>query len=227
MESLTKNQFFFLFFCMPIWIFAQKTPIPTGVYATYREYPNRIVVTWNPTDSNYQYKLYRRESNQKVAKWIATIHQNWYEDRDATLKNNQDYVYQVRAMGSMGLESDMSSETIGALLPVATRSDTIKPLLKNCLSITISEAKASLQGFVLKFLVVKQCKTPNEVQLTLFRSEDALLDEKDHLLSQMPFNTSKSRGALWAKNNGEPTTGYLLLKIESEQDHFILATKIK
>jgi hypothetical protein len=227
MATWTKNLLFFLFFFIPIGMFAQQTAVPTKVRATYREYPNRIVINWNPTDSNYPYKLYRREVAQKMPEWIATIHQNWYVDRDSKLKNNRDYVYQVRAVSLSGLESDWSEEAIGALLPVANSRDTLAPSLKKCLEITILKANASAQGFALTFLVTSKCKTLNSVQLTLFRSDDALLDEKDNLLQQLPFKTSSSRGALWATNHGEPITGYLLLKIESEEDSFVMATPIK
>lgn len=226
MKFLTKYLCFLIFFCFLNETNAQKPQPPTGLTAS-KTFSNRILLKWEHNQKNLRYSIFRKKPNQ-IPERIATIENQIFDDRDSSLILGVKYEYQVFAVTPNGLISDGSNKDLGMKIIVADPRDTNpKPESPACLNFTILESKASAQGFVLKFLAASKCRTIKNVQLSLYRSDDEKLDEKDNLLSQQSFESSRTRGALFSKNNGEPTEGYLLLKVATNDDSFIIASKIK
>ena len=128
-----------------------------------------------------------------------------------------------------------SNEAKGALLVVASDKDTLvssnlsltKTPLKECMDVTLGTSKFLSQTFVIKFLISSKCDYTKSVMLTLYRSDDEQLDENDNFLKQDTFELTNTRGTIVSKNNGEPTKGFLILKIATNDDSFIVARKIE
>lgn len=230
MKSVTKNIGFFIILFISTITVAQKPTTPVNLSATYQKYTNRIELTWQVPSANHQYKIYRHEKKKKRFDLIDSVNQNRYVDKK-DLKPNTEYTYHVRAIGEKGKVSEKSNEAVGALLTVASEKDTslsVNPvLIKDCIEATITQSKFVSQNFIFKFLLAFKCDTPPSVQLDLFRSNDDKLDEQDNLLSQETLKLPANRHSISVKNNGEPTTGFLLLKISTPIDSFVVAKKIE
>lgn len=226
MKFLTKYLCFLIFSFFGGEINAQKPQPPTGLSAS-KIWADRIELKWNYNLGNDSFIIFRTRPDGAREK-IATLQKHIFIDRDRSVKSGVNYEYQVFAVALNGLISDGSNKDLGMKIVVADPHDTnSKSESPACLNFTILESKASVQGFVLKFLAASKCRTIKNVQLSLYRSDDEKLDEKDNLLSQQSFELSRSRGALLSKNNGEPTEGYLLLKVATNDNSFIIASKIK
>jgi hypothetical protein len=230
MKSVTKNIVFFIILFVSTITVAQKPAAPTQLEASFQKYPNRIELKWKVATANPQYKIYRRDKTKKKFELIDSVNQNRYIDKK-DLKPNTLYTYHVRAVGEKGKVSDKSKEAIGALLTVASEKDTSLPVspvsIKDCIEVTITQSKFVSQNFIFKFLLAFKCDTPPSVQLDLFRSNDDKLDEHDNLLSQEILKLPANRHSISVKNNGEPTTGFLLLKISTPTNSFVVAKKIE
>jgi hypothetical protein len=176
--------------------------------------------------------VYRREKSKKGSDFdtIGTVEQNRCVDKK-DLKSNIEYVYLVEAVSKKGKVSDKSNEAIGALLPVASEKDSLMsvtpPSVKDCIEVKLTQSKFVSQHFIVAYSITIKCETPPSVQLALYRSDDAQWDEKDNLLTRDTLVLPASRGSLKAKNNGEPTTGFLLLKVSTNEDSFVAAKKIE
>jgi hypothetical protein len=226
--SKTTSALIFLFIASSL--SAQKPIAPSGLAASFKKFNNRIELTWNATDANHQYKIFRAEQAKKTFEAVATVNQNRFVDRN-NLEFNKSYLYRVKALAPDGSLSDDSNQAVGALvvlamLPDFSQTNTPQPL-EDCISVNLSAAKATAQSFALKFIVSTNCDMPKAVQMTLYRSDDATFDEKDDFIIQESFDLSRKRGVLTAKNQGETTTGYLLLKVETPEESFIVARKIE
>ena len=230
MKFLAKNNCFSIFLFISTVIVAQKPAIPVGFSASYQKYNNRIELTWQATAANHLYKIFRREQVKKSFELIDSVSQNRYVDRKG-LRMKTSYIYRIRAVTPNGSVSELSNEATGALLLVASDIDTSITVntqrLKNCVDVTLIEGKASPKSFTIKFSVASKCDIPKGVQLTLYRSDDALLDAQDDFLSQQSFDLTRTRGALVSNNNGEQIKGYFLLKVETNEDSFIVVRKIE
>lgn len=206
----------------PCCAFAQQLVPPTQLSATYKKYTNRIELTWPATASDHRYIIKRREPQQKHSVAIDTVPQNRYVDRN-NLKANTDYVYCIQSVASTGATSMPSTEATGALLGVAGGHDAPPDslMLERCVQITVLEAKTTGRLWVFKFLARNTCPSIKSVQCALYHSNDASLSADDTLLAQQPFNLSRTRGALTARNNSAPSTGFLLLKVAFEGQYFV------
>lgn len=209
---------------MPCCAIAQQPAPPAQLSATYKKYTNRIELTWAATAADHRYIVKRREARQKHSVSIDTVPQNRYVDRN-NLKTNTDYLYCVQSVASTGAASTPSTEATGALLSVAGDRDAQPDslLLERCVKITVLEGKTTGRLWVFKFLSRNTCPSVKSVQCTLYHSNDAVLDENDTLLAQQPFNLSRTRGVLTARNNLASPTGFLLLKVASEGQYFVSA----
>ena len=224
MKSATKYTLFFGFLLIFSKIVAQKPVTPNSLKAS-QTFPDRIVVEWKASHASHTYQLYRNEQGKKTKVTISLGSEIGYIDRDTSLKFNKKYSYHVRAISPNGMSNE-SNEAIGSLIIVADPQKTgilIDP--KDCIDITLTQCKASTQGFALTFLADSKCK--KDVQLTLFRSDDAQLDGQDNFLTQLSFDKTRNRGALTAKNNGESIQGYLIVKVELEGASFTKSCKIE
>ena len=224
MKFATKYTLFFVFLLVFSKIMAQKPAAPNGLKAS-QTFPDHIVVEWTATHADHTYQLYRNEQGKKAKTMIALSNKIGYIDRDTALKFNKKYSYHVRAIAPNGMSNE-SNEAIGTLIAVA---DPQKPNVpvdpKDCIDLTLTQCKASTQGFAVTFFADSKCK--KDVQLTLFRSDDATLDSQDNFLTQLSFENKLTRGALTAKNNGEPIQGYLIVKIELDGAFFTKSCKIE
>ena len=221
MKFATKYTLFFIFLLIFSKVVAQKPATPKSLSAS-RNYHDYIRVEWKATQANHTYQLYRNEQGKKV-KIITLGHDIGYVDRDSSLQFFKDYTYHVRAVAPNGVLSDESNVAIGMKIGVAAPPKPIPD--SGCIDITLTQCKASAQGFALTFLARSKCK--KDVQLTLFRSDDAQLDSPDNFLTQLSFGDKLTRGALTAKNNGEPIQGYLIVKVELEGAFFTKSCKIE
>jgi hypothetical protein len=228
MKLPLKYAFLFIICLLSIFTHAQQAAIPSKLSASYKKYHNRIELTWQATATDHRYIVQRRERAKKAFTPIDTVAQNRYVDRNK-LRVNTDYFYCIQSVEATGAVSLPSEEAMGALLGVAEGKDARKDSLslENCIHINITEAKASAKFFALKFLAQPACPAPKTAQLTLYRSDDAILDDSDRFLLRQAFNFSRTRGALTAKNTGETTRGYLILKVESNGDGFVVSGKIE
>jgi hypothetical protein len=229
MKFDSKNTCFFIFLFISTLSLAQKPAAPTNLKASYQKFPDRIELEWKTTVNNHQYKIYRGEKGKKPPVLIDSVNQNRYVDRKG-LRVNIPYIYRVRTISPQGLVSDMSNEDTGALLLVASEKDSAalpKQQLKDCIDINLIESKFMSQNFILKFLVANKCSSLKTVQLTLFRSDDIVLDSTDNFLSEKTLDLARNRDSFTAKNNGEPKTGYLILKVATNEDSFTVVRKIE
>jgi hypothetical protein len=216
-----------LFVLLPIFLGAQRPNAPTRLTASYREYPSQIELSWLPVTGCVGYKIYRHEKNQPKFELLDSVRGTIHSDRN-NLKVQPEYVYQVRAIAADGALSAGSQEAIGALLLVAKPDSPLVRDALTCLQLEITDATATATLFVAKFKVVSNCTKLKSVQLTLYRSDDDVLDEKDVFLIQEPaFDMSLPRGVLVQKNQGKPSKGYLLLRIEANGESVTVVRKIK
>lgn len=231
MKFDSKNICFFLFFFISTFAMAQKPAAPTNLSASYRKFPDRIELEWKTTLTNHEYKIYRKAKGKKSFDTIGSVKQNRYIDRDRKeLRPNVSYIYCVQVVTPKGLVSDMSNEDTGALLLVASEKDSAalpKQQLRGCIDINLIDSKFMSQNFILRFLVASKCSSLKTVQLTLFRSDDTVLDSTDNFLSEKTLDLARTRDSFTAKNNGEPTTGYLILKVATNEDSFTVFRKIE
>jgi hypothetical protein len=228
--NLTKrNVFFFLFFLFSKIIFAQSLATPSDLSVSYKKYTNRIELTWQATAIDHHYIILRKERSKTSFSPLDTVRQNRYVDRK-NLHNNTEYVYQVQSVEPSGTTSAPSKNGVGALLVVADGNLAVKDSfqLKNCLNLTITEAKLSRNYLALRFLSASTCNNLTATQLSMYHSKDAILDDGDVLLTQKPFDLTRKRGALTAKNTLEKSNlAFLILQINSENGSFYVAKKIE
>lgn len=228
MKSVVKDLLLLIFLLSTAVLMAQKPATPTNLGASYQKYNNRIELNWRAKDSC---KIYRREKTKKAFDLIGAVKLNWYVDKK-DLKSNVAYVYYVQAVANNGSVSDKSNESTGALLIVASDKDSTisvtPPSVKDCIEATLTQSKFASQNFILKFLVASKCSLLKTVQLRLYRSDDDVLnDGKDNFLSEETFDLTQGRGSFVIKNNGEPKTGYLILKVATNEGSFTVARKIE
>jgi fibronectin type 3 domain-containing protein len=230
MNSILKNCFFFVFIFVSTTMIAQKPVAPFELSASYQKFANRIELEWKTKMVNRKYNIFRSDNGKKKFALIGTVEQNRYIDKKS-LKIKTAYVYRVSAVAPNGIASDFSNDATGALLIVASEKDssnsTNVPPLKDCMDVILTDAKTSAKNYILKFTITAKCDMPKTVQLSLYRSDDALLDAQDNFLNQQTFDLTRTRGALTSNNNGESTNGYLILKIETNEDSFIVVRKIE
>ena len=233
MKSLIKNSSFFLFLFLTVFLKAQKPIAPMQLKASYQKYNNRIELTWHEVVAQ-QYKIYRREESKKIFELVDSVSQGRYIDKKE-LKFNVSYIYHVLSVSSKGKFSTPSNEAKGALLVVASDKDTSltsnlslkETSLKECIDITLSASKFLSQTFILKFSISSKCEYPKSVILTLYRSDDDQLDENDNFLKKETIELTNTRGTIISKHNGEPTKGFLILKVGTNDSNFIAARKIE
>jgi hypothetical protein len=198
--------------------FAQPAAGPTSLRASYKQYANRIELTWDAASQVQKYHVYRKLKGQKRFDLLGAVGQNRYIDRNQ-LYAGIDYIYVVHAVDAQGTESAPSQEATGALLTLADPRDTIKigqmPLLPDsCLKITIMDAKYKNNNYILRYLLEPSCGYNEPIQMRLYHSADAQLDASDTLLKQESLTKPAKRGALIAKNDrSAPTKGFLLLEV--------------
>jgi fibronectin type 3 domain-containing protein len=230
MNSISKNSLLFVFFFTSIILAAQKPLAPFELSASYQKFPNRIELEWKTKTNKDKFNVFRSDNGKKKFVLVGTVGQNRYVDKKS-LKIKTAYVYRVSTVASNGIESDFSNDATGALLIVASEKDssssTNVPPLKDCMDVILTDAKTSAKNYILKFTIAAKCDMPKTVQLSLYRSDDALLDAQDNFLNQQTFDLTRTRGALTSNNNGESTNGYLILKVETNEDSFIVARKIE
>jgi hypothetical protein len=228
MKSVFKYTCLLAFCCFSTALLAQKPMPPMNLLASYQKYTNRIELAWVAPSVNYQYRVYRKEKGKKTFDLMGSVEQNRYIDRNQ-LHTNTDYTYYICSVNNSGAESDKSNEAVGAIRVVATQAHPVdtSQSLQECMDVSLTESKFTNAQFVLRFLTTTKCTLTKPMQLTLYRSDDAALDTADNFLHQEPFNIAQKRGALVVKNNGEATMGYLLLKISTEVDSFVVARKIE
>lgn len=228
MKSVVKTLFLLIFLLSTAVLMAQKPATPTNLVASYQKYNNRIELNWKASDSC---RIYRREKTKKTFDWIGAVKLNWYVDKK-DLKSNVSYVYYVQTVAKNGYVSDKSNESTGALLVIASDKDSMisvmPPSVKECIEVTLTQSKFASPNFILKFLVASKCPQFKAIQLTLYRSDDDVLNtEKDNFLSEETFDITQVRGSFVVKNHGEPKTGYLILKVATNEGSFIVNRKIE
>ena len=224
---------FFLFFLGLTTLLAQKSVAPSHLNASYQKYANRIELTWQAHAPNQRFRIFRTEGTKGRTVLLDSVRQNRYVDR-IRLKSGVGYSYQVRSVAPDGALSDASNRAVGALLIVANGHDSSslslapRSLLKDCLTAQITEGVARPDFFAVKFAVQydKDCSPEKMVHIKLFRSDNDTLDVADQFLSEQTFELIRTRGALTTKNNGEPLTGYFLLKIEKGEESVLVTQKI-
>jgi hypothetical protein len=208
--------YFFLFFFAGHFLAAQTTPAtPTGLTASYKKYHNRIELSWRATAPDHRYIIIRSTRVPRSVTYLDTVQQNRYIDRN-NLRASTDYVYRVQALAANGAVSTPSDEAVGALLVIAEGNTTGKDSLDldQCLSVTPTEVKVTPSVYVFRFLMEKRCpKLPDTAAFRLYLSSDAQLDDTDTLLERQNVRLSNRRGAITARRQQLPATGYLLLLI--------------
>ncbi len=218
--------YFFLFFFAGHFLSAQTTPAtPAGLTASYKKYHNRIELSWRATAPDHRYIIVRSTRSPRSVTYLDTVDQNRYIDRN-NLRGSTDYVYRVQAMGANGSVSAPSEEAVGALLVIAEGNtpgkDSIR--LEDCLTITPTEVKATPSVYVFRFLMKKHCSTlPDTAAFRLYFSTDAQLDDADTLLERQNIRLSGNRGALTARRQQLPATGYLLLLVTANDQTVLVS----
>ncbi len=229
MKSIAIYSCFFLTVFISAALIAQQPPAPTQLSASYQKYTNRIELSWQGAADVHHYNIYRSEQTKKRFELIDSVNQNRFVDRKS-LKYYTSYIYHVRAIANNSV-SDMSNEATGALLAIANKHDTslstTTPPLKDCLDITLTQTRFVSDNFIARYSVTVKSEALQSVQLTLYRSNDSILDEQDNFLTQETLSLPSTKGAIISKNNGEPTKGFLILKIATEVDSFVVARKIE
>lgn len=229
MNLITKHLLIFVLSIGFLQVMAQSTTIPLGLSASYKKYTNRIELSWKATAAQDKYIIHRRERQQKAFSAIDTITQNRYVDRNK-LRTSTDYIYRVQAVNPQGVASDFSTEATGALLTIAGgnipgQKDSLQQA--NCIDLKFTESRVSETRIAAKFLVQHHCSSIKTAQLTLLRSDNEVLDETDEVISSQSFKLSRTRGALAGTNTSGNTSGYLIIKIDTEAGETLVIQKVE
>lgn len=190
---------------------------PSELSASYKKYANRIELSWEANGAQHHYIIQRREKTQKTFTAIDTVAQNRYIDRNR-LRANMEYYYRVQSVSPEGTASAPSKEAVGALLVMANEHKTGQDTAASgqCLQLRFSATKATSTLYSVRFMAEYTCTVDNAATITLYRSDDDVLDTHDSILAQQSFAPPRSRGAFAVRNSTGATKGFAILKVESE-----------
>lgn len=217
--------------CAAIFLQAQAPVVTTQLSASYRKYTNRIELMWTAAPANQRYIVLRRDKRQTSFKAIDTVAQNRYVDR-RDLRTDTDYWYRVQAVNTDGTASVLSPEAVGALLTVAEIQNRAKDTLqlKDCADLKVTDAKSTATFWAVKYLMRVRCTSqlPDTLQLTLFYSPDATLDDTDVVLARQSVELRRTRGAITVPNaDKRPASGHLFVRIEAGTATLVQGKKIE